>query len=195
MATTETIPVKAARLSVKRRWTYDELLAEMPETNQPSELWDGELIMSPAPHPKHQEIVARIWQAIDQFVSARQLGKVFLAPLDVVLSPRRTVQPDVIYISKGNQDVIQDGIRGVPDLVVEVLSEGSWRRDRIDKKALYEQSGVSEYWIVDLETRTIEVFALVAAAYQLHAKATDAQSAKSKLLKGFSLSFDQVASR
>jgi len=176
----------------KRRWTYDELLVATPESNQPSELWEGELIISPAPTTRHQRAVAYIWQLLNEFVTHRNLGEAFISPLDVVLSPTRAVQPDVIYVLQAKRDIIHDQIRGVPDLVVEVVSEGSWRRDRMDKKALYEQHGLPEYWIVDLEARAIEVFSLVAGAYQLHCRATVNSSATSKLLAGFSLALDQI---
>ena len=176
----------------KRLWTFDQLAAEMPETNQPTELWDGELIMSPSPRPSHQNIVAHFWQALNTFVSTHDLGRVFLSPCDVVLTQTRAVQPDVLYVSRAKLGIIKDRIEGVPDLVVEVISEGSWRRDRIDKKALYEQSGLPEYWIVDPETRTIEVFVLDQGTYRLHGRASDAEPASSRLLAGFSVSFSQL---
>ncbi len=195
MATVETNHLESAQPAVKRRWTYDELLAEMPETNQPSELWDGELIMSPVPHPLHQTIVGTVYRMLYEFVAARNLGEVYISPIDIVLSPTRVVQPDVVYISKSNFGIVTDRIRGVPDLAVEVISQGSWRRDRVDKKALYEQFGVTEYWIVDIEARTIEVFARVRNAYQLHGRAAGAKVAKSKLLTGFGVSFAQLETR
>jgi len=114
--------------------------------------------MSPAPNPIHQEIVFNFATLLWSFVRGKTLGKVFLRPLDVVLSERRAVQPDVIFISRPHLDIVQDVIRGAPDLVAEVISEGSWRRDRVEKKDLYEQFGVGEYWIIDPEARAIEVF-------------------------------------
>jgi Uma2 family endonuclease len=77
----------------------------------------------------------------------------------------------------------------VPDLVVEVISQ-TWKRDRVEKKALYEQFGVSEYWIVDLESRAIEAFALIKEVYQLHGKGTETAPTKSRLLPGFKISFN-----
>jgi len=111
------------------------------------------------------------------------------SPVDVVLTQRRVVQPDVLFIAKTRRGIIKDCIDGVPDLVMEVISEHSWQRDRIEKKALYEQAGVAEYWIVDPDSETIEVFTMASGVYQLQSRATKAQTAKSKLLPGFGISF------
>ena len=175
----------------KRYWTYDELLAEMGETNEPMELWDGELIMSPTPTPNHQRIVLRFGNALHYFVVAAKLGEVFISPLDVILTPKRVVQPDVFFVSNANRGIVQDRVRGVPDLCMEVISQ-TWRRDRIDKKELYGEFGVKEYWIIDPEIRLVEVFDLAQGAYHLHVKAADAEPAESKLLKGFAVSFNQL---
>jgi Uma2 family endonuclease len=183
------------KIKARRVWTYDEMVAELPETNQPVELWNGEIIMSPAPHPHHQEIVLNFAQTLKEFVTPEKLGKVYVSPLDVVLTQRRVVQPDVLFISKARLEIVKNYIDGVPDLAMEVISEASWQRDRIEKKALYEQSGLPEYWIVDPDSETIEVFALIKGVYQLHRRAVGAQTAKSKLLPGFGLSFKDLLSK
>lgn len=179
-------------IETKRLWTYDQMVAELPETNLPVELWDGEIVMSPTPTPNHQRIVLRLTEELNAFVRARQSGEIFVSPLDVVLSPHRVVQPDIFFIATDNRDAVQDRVRGVPDLAVEVISPGTWRRDRVEKKALYEQVGVSEYWIVDPESRSIEVFVLAEGSYKLHCRAADAEIAASKLLSGFEISFHQL---
>src|SRR6185436_1046290 len=104
----------------KRLYTYDELVAELPETNQPCELWDGELIMSPAPSFEHQEIVLRFYRRLYDWVSKRKIGKVITAPIDMVLSPRRVTQPDVAFISQDRLGIIRRVIHGPVDLAVEV---------------------------------------------------------------------------
>lgn len=175
-----------------RLWTYDEMVAELPETNQPTELWNGEIVMSPAPHPNHQRIVGRFYKLLDQFVDRRGLGEVLVSPCDVVLTQKRVVQPDVLFISKARLGIVKNYIAGVPDLAMEVISESSWQRDRIQKKALYEQCGLPEYWIIDPDSETIEVFALIKGVYQLHSRGVGAQPAKSRLLAGFSLSFKNL---
>src|SRR5205823_185210 len=161
-------------------------------TNQPVELWDGEIVVSPSPNPDHQRLVLRFCGRLNKFVIARKLGEVFVSPLDVVLSQRRTVQPDIFFISHARREIVKDHIYGVPDLAIEIISEGTWERDRVIKKALYEQFGLREYWIVDPESRTIEVFALVKGAYQLHSRAQGEEAAQSRLLSDFKISFSEL---
>ena len=180
------------KIQKKKLWSFDQLIAEMPEVNQPTELWDGELIMTPSPTSAHQAVVARLVHAISEFVSNQQLGQVYFAPLDVVFTQRRVVQPDIIFISTSKQSIIQDRIRGVPDLIVEVVSIGTWRRDSVDKRALYEQFGVSEYWIVDPEAETIEVLVLQVGEYHLFGRFVPGQSVQSALLAGFEISVNKV---
>jgi Uma2 family endonuclease len=165
------------------------MVAELPETNLPVELWDGEIVMSPSLRPSHQEIVANFMLALKQFVAQRKLGKVFVSPLDVVLTQSRVVQPDVFFIATANLGIVGERIVGVPDLACEVISQGSWRRDRVEKKELYAQFGLPEYWIIDPDPQTIEVFTLVKGAYQLHSRAEFDETAKSKLLAGFSVNW------
>jgi Uma2 family endonuclease len=188
--TTAALPRPKAK--AKRLWTYAEMVAELPETNLPVELWNGELIMSPAPHPNHQRIVGSFYKILDQFVLQQKLGEVFVSPVDVVITPRRVVQPDVLFIAKARLDIVKQCIEGVPDLAMEVISEHSWQRDRVEKKALYEQAGLPEYWVVDPDTETIEVFALAGGAYQLHSRAIRGQTAQSQLLPGFAISFKEL---
>ena len=176
----------------KRRYTYDELVAELPETNQSCELWDGELIMSPAPSFQHQEIVLRFFRLLYDWVSPRSLGKIVTGPIDMVLSPHRVMQPDVVFISQARLDIITRAINGPVDLAAEVISLGDRHRDRIEKRDLYEQYGVKEYWLIDPEARTIEVLHLENGRYQLLTRATPGQIAASRLLQGFEVAASAV---
>ncbi len=99
----------------KRLWTFDEMAAELPETNLPMELWEGELIMSPTPTPSHQRVVVNLLLALDGHVREKKSGTVFVSPLDVVLTQHQVVQPDIFYVSNANKAIIQDRVRGVPD--------------------------------------------------------------------------------
>jgi len=175
-----------------RRWTFDELAAELPESNLPTELWDGELVMSPARSFLHQEIVARLYKALDAWVTRHRLGKTGIAPLDMVLTSRRATQPDLVFIANARLGIVKERLMGAADLVVEVLSPGTRRRDRIDKRDLYEQHGVREYWLVDPEARTVEVLSLLAGTYQLAGRWHPGEQAESKILKGFKVSVSSL---
>ena len=169
-----------------QRWTYARAEAELPPDAR-REIIGGELIMSPTPIPAHQECVTRLLFVLRPYVTARRLGHVLPAPLDVVLADDEVVQPEVIYVSKQNRIIGPKRVAGVPDLLVEVISPGSVRRDRVDKKALYERCGVGEYWLVDLNNRAVEVWTLREGRYQLHGLFAGAETLTSVLLADFAV--------
>ena len=175
-----------------RRWTFAELSAELPESNTPTELWDGELLMSPAPSFYHQEIVDRFHDVLKAWVRARRLGKTAVAPVDMVLAPRRAVQPDVVFVATDRLEIVHDRVMGAADLVAEVLSQESRRRDRFDKKDLYEQHGVREYWLIDPEAQTVEVLQLHGGEYRLAGRWKKGEVAESRLLRGFTFSVETL---
>lgn len=131
-----------------------------------AELIDGEILRSPTPFVNHQRVVVRLFRVLDAFVNQRKLGEVLVAPIDVHLPSGDVVEPDIVFISSANAGILQDWIRGVPDLVVEVLSTTRVERDRIVKRELYARNGVTEYWIVDPEARAVEVFTLAGDRYE-----------------------------
>ena len=173
--------------SQARLFTYDELVAEMPETNQPHELWEGELIMSPAPSFFHQKIAFRLQRALHDWVVAHSLGEVVGAPIDMVLSPHNVAQPDVAFIARERLNIIQRVIMGPADFVAEIISLDGRSRDRIAKRDLYEQYGVKEYWIIDPEPETVDVLVLVNGRYDLAMRCGPADTAQSRLLPGFEM--------
>jgi Uma2 family endonuclease len=179
----------------QRLYTYDELAAEMPETNQPHELWDGALIMAPTPSFFHQEIAFRFHRALHDWVVPHNLGKVIGAPIDMVLSSHRAVQPDVAFIAKDRLAIIQRVIMGPADLVAEIVSLQGRSRDRIEKRDLYEQHGVKEYWIIDPEAQTVEVLALISGRYELVQRSLPGETASSRLLPGFEVSVGDLFRR
>ncbi|MGV3772420.1 MAG: Uma2 family endonuclease [Verrucomicrobiales bacterium] len=110
----------------------------------------------------------------------------------MVLSPHQVVQPDILFIARDRMHMLEDALKGPADLVVEVTSLSSRRRDRIDKRDLYEHYGVKEYWIVDPESRTVEVLALEQPQLKVIQRATLGQKAVSRLLPGFEIAVDQL---
>ncbi|MGI6666946.1 MAG: Uma2 family endonuclease [Bacillota bacterium] len=136
--------------------TYDDYL-RMPAGLR-YELAEGELRMTPSPSILHQTVSKRLGRAFMEQLEDRGLGRVFLAPCDVVLSEHNVVQPDIFFISRNRLGIIgKPNVQGAPDLVVEILSESSEVWDRVTKRRIYALYGVSEYWIVDPRTHTVEV--------------------------------------
>lgn len=132
-----------------------------------AEVIDNQLFMAPSPTPDHQEAAGNLFTDINVFVRTNKLGKVFFAPLDLYLDEHsNVVQPDILFIAKSNPLVIDNrGLRGVPDLIIEVLSPGNKKYDSIKKKKLYEKFGVKEYWLVDPETKIANGFHLKGSNY------------------------------
>src|SRR5690606_30869019 len=106
--------------------------------------------MSPSPNTIHQIYSRNIQYLLMTYVNKKKTGQVFNAPLDVRLDEYNVVQPDLIYISEKNKQIITEkNIQGAPDLMMEILSPSSFHHDQERKKALYERFGVLEYWIID----------------------------------------------
>ncbi len=143
--------------------------------------------MSPAPSFYHQQIVDRFHDRLKTWVRPRGLGKTCASPIDMVLSARRAVQPDVLFVARERLAIIGDLVNGPADLVAEVISPESRRRDRFDKRDLYEQHGVQEYWLLDPEAKTVEVFTLADGQYRLLGRWRPGETAASQLLKDFTL--------
>lgn len=170
---------------LNRRWTYDELLGAMPESNALIELWNGEIVMSPSPSFFHQKLIIRFHDQLSAWVTARKLGETCLAPIDMILTQSNVAQPDVLFIAKDRLSIIQDRVRGAADLVAEIISPSSRQRDRIEKRDLYEQHGIKEYWMIDPDAQTVEVLALENGEYRLAGRWRPGETARSVLLAGF----------
>ena len=194
MDTTSTPNPATLPLPEKERYTYADY-AQLPE-GAPYELIRGELVMSPSPTPFHQIIQSNLHFALARFVRTERLGQVLTAPMDVRLSEEDTVQPDLIFIAAERSHIIgEQAIDGAPDLIVEILSPSTAYRDLTTKKRLYEEHGVNEYWIVDPEQRTVEVFEHTGDRFMQHARVVEMGTAASKHLDGFSIDLTDLLQR
>src|SRR5712692_3334582 len=118
------------------------------------ELIFGRLYEMTSPTLVHQLAVGLLWKLLHE-IAVRTGGVAAQAPLDVTLADHSVVQPDVIYVSAARLGVIEERIEGAPDLLVEILSPSTARRDRNEKLKLYAESGVREYWLADFKLRHI----------------------------------------
>jgi len=174
-----------------KRWTYEEYYRL--DDDQRYEIIDGNLLMAPAPDMWHQDSSRKLFRLIDRFVAHNRLGEVYYAPVDVVLDSENTVQPDLVFIAAANTGIIQRrAIFGTPDLLVELLSPSSVRRDRYDKKALYARFGVKEYWIGDPANKALEILTLRNGDYELHCCAEEKGKLTSLLLPGLQFDLSEI---
>ncbi|MFC5470210.1 Uma2 family endonuclease [Cohnella suwonensis] len=113
----------------------------------------------------HQDVLGGLYVAFHS--SCAQDGKILLAPMDVHFDKDNILQPDILFIRKENKEIIRDGyVYGVPDLVVEILSDITARNDKTIKKATYERFGVPEYWLVEPVYKLVDQFALLDGEYR-----------------------------
>lgn len=139
------------------RLTYEDFLA-FPADGRRHELVDGEHVVTPSPDARHQDVAGRLFLALGSFIEHHPVGKVYFAPLDVILSDTDVVQPDILFVSSARSEIVRDWVHGAPDLAVEVISPSSRRLDETEKRALFDRFGVREYWIVDPEREIVKVY-------------------------------------
>jgi Uma2 family endonuclease len=186
------VPAAAEVLKQKELLTYEQLLNSSDETNHPEERWEGALVKAPSPDAFHQDVTLSLAMRLRTFVQVNDSGKVYISPLDMVLSPYQVVQPDILFVARERLSLIKRVLHGPADMVVEIISPESRRRDRIDKRDLYSQYGVKEYWIVDPLARTIEILVFDQLQLRLDQRAVAGQQVYSRLLTGFSIGVDDV---
>jgi len=183
--------MEALLQSQRKHWTYEEYYRL--EDEQRYEIFNGELSMAPAPDTWHQDWLNGINLLLTPFVRKRKLGRVFIAPVDVVLDSENVVQPDIVFVAQAHCGIIEKrAIFGVPDLVVEFVSPSSVRRDRYVKKDIYARFGVKEYWIGDAANRSIEVLTLKAGRYELFCSAEEQGKITSSVVAGFEFQLNEL---
>lgn len=151
--------------------TYDDYVL-FPDDGQRHELIDGEHYVTPTPNWSHQSIVGNLLGLIWSHLQQHRTGRVLMAPFDVIFSHFDVVQPDVLYVSHERLAQLEKSpwLKGAPNLVIEVGSRSTRKRDRTIKRRLYERFGVDEYWIVDPDAKTIRVFRRQSNFYRLVAE-------------------------
>ncbi len=179
----------ALPLTAIRELSYEDY-ALIPDDGRRHEVLGGHHVVSPALRTRHQRLVGDLAAKLRQHVRRHALGQVFVAPFDVLLSAHDIVQPDLLFVSDARLAIVNDAnCAGAPDLVVEVLSASTRRRDLVDKRLLYERARVAEYWAVDPDVDSVLVFRLDAegryARTERRAEAGDAL--ESPLVPGFTL--------
>jgi Uma2 family endonuclease len=147
------------RPSQRLKLTYDDFV-QFPDDGMRHELIDGEHYVTPAPKYRHQIILGNLHLLIASWLEGHRIGRVILSPFDVLMSDFDVVEPDLLYLSheRAATVITEKYAQGIPELVVEIASPSTRRRDDGIKRHLYERVGVAEYWIVDPEVDRIRVY-------------------------------------
>jgi Uma2 family endonuclease len=156
--------------TLPRRVTYDDYCT-FPDDGKRYEVLDGEVHMTPAPSPHHQFTSRQLQRILERHFGDPDDYLVLNAPLDVILAPEDVVQPDLVVVRRGPQ-LTKRGVEGAPTLLVEVLSPSRPEYDRATKAGRYAARGVTHFWIVDPDARTLECYRLIDGVYRLEASGT-----------------------
>ena len=151
------------------------------------ELLNDTIVKRTSPSLAHQRVSRRLTYLLEKFLLENPVGEFFCAPTDVTFDETVGIVPDLSVISKARDFILfnDDYVAGTPDIIFEIISPGTARRDRTEKKALYERFAVGEYWLVDPVNQTIEIFFFEANAYRLDQFLEMEGSAQSRKLPGF----------
>jgi Uma2 family endonuclease len=162
------------------------------ETLRVQELINGMVRLAESPSPRHQDLLLEIAVLLRVFVGQHRVGSVWIAPLDVILDPRRAliVQPDLFYISNKRRDIITDRIWGAPDMVLEVMSPNPRIGDLQERVGWFCEYGVRECWLVHQLTREIEVLELTHGGVRSRQTYRERERIESTVLPFFGLSPD-----
>lgn len=169
-----------------KRWVENRAITDVNRY----ELTDGRIVMTPPAGWGHGEIEARVIRLLLDFVERNNLGRVFGSSTGYDFPLGDTLEPDASFISrdrwtKGPQVRRTQFLKIVPDLAIEILSRATAKRDRIEKKRIYEANGVEEYWLVDPDRRMVTVFHLVGGRYATGKNFAARQKLGSRVLPGF----------
>jgi len=192
--TISAMDTQTAALSTKSttdKYTYKDYL--LIDDDKRYEVIRGGLIMVPAPFTIHQRVSMNLVFIINKYVREKRLGEVLVAPTDVVLSEDTVVQPDILFISKERLDIIKEAaIMGSPDLIVEIVSPSSASYDTVEKRDIYEEYGVKEYWLVFPQEKAIEVLTLESNIYREFCKGRKTGVVMSKIIAGLEVDLKEV---
>jgi len=172
-------------------WTYNEYMT-LPDDGQRYEIANGVLLSTPSSTGSHQDTIGEVCFYLRSHVKLAGLGLVIQTPFIVELSAKDVFQPDIFVVMNAHLDRVQEKkVVGAPDLVVEVSTSGTAAFDRLTRYDTYEYTGVLEYWILNLERRTVEVFVLEGDEYHSLGVFHGEQKVPSRLISWLSVRVDQ----
>jgi Uma2 family endonuclease len=179
--------------NVKNLMTVADLEALPYDETHRYELIEGELYVSPAPGIPHQLVLNNLLFELTNYLRQRPVGTVVPGP-NAVLSNHDWVIPDIVFVTKERWEslVADDRFNGPPDLVIEILSPGNWKRDLTTKRKLYGKFGIQEYWVADVRNQALMIFRLTGDTMEEVESLRDEEQLQSPLLPEFSITVRTV---
>jgi Uma2 family endonuclease len=175
-------------LETTTRLTYDDYVL-IPDDGRRHEIIDGEHYVNPSPNTKHQAVLMNLALALGTFVRAHHVGRVYVAPFDVVLSAHDVLQPDLLFLTREREALLTTAnLQGAPNLVIEILSPSTRKLDETLKMKRYDRFGVDEYWLVDPHAEAVVVYRRASSLERMETP----DPLTSPLLPGFALDVRDV---
>ena len=161
----------------RKRWRVEDVRA-LPADGNRYDVIRGTLLVTPAPRPIPQNAVFQLARLLEEYCERTGIGRVYIAPSEVVIDDETLVQPD-LFVVPGREGPVPSSWRMMPKpmLTVEVISPSSARFDRGEIRRLYSEEGVAEYWIIDTDSRVVAFVVIVISLFRLRIGAQDAHKA------------------
>jgi len=170
-------------LSEERKYTAQDF-ERLPEGPPYCQLINGELIKNPSPALEHQRTSKRLFHMLYTLIEIPKKGEVFYSPVDVYVDEENVFQPDIVVILEGSRaKMTKKGVERAPDVVVEILSPPTAYYDLIVKKEVYERVGVKEYWLLDSNRKTFEIYKNTEEGFKLTSQAKEKGKVLSEILE------------
>lgn len=178
-------------------YSYEDYLQFPEEPGYRYEILEGILVKEPSPCVHHQRVSSVLYRQLGRFFDEYDpAGELFFAPLDITLTDRNVLQPDILFVSGTRKEIMRpERIDGACDLVIEIMSPSNRRKDRLRKMEIYRKAGVPHCWLVDPEENTLEAFMLREGNYALIAAAGPGDEFVHPAFPGLKLDLEKVFNR
>ena len=184
--------VKMLKFTQPKLLTFDDYARLTPPDSGNYELHNGKIIHMPSPLFPHQKLLRRLMRLLSNFTDDNQLGELLCAPMDVIFNENDTMQPDILFVSNERSAIIDRQIKGAPDFIVEILSDGNTTKEMSYKKHIFETHGVREYWLINLKKQTITQYENIEDEFVIRNKIQRDGSLSSLVIEGFTLKASDI---
>ena len=178
---------KSLKFTQPKLLTFDDYTRLTPPDSGNYELHNGKIIHMPSPLEPHQTLAFKLTLSLGNYIMKNKLGKLLFAPMDVIFNANDTMQPDILFVSNERLSIIDRQVKGAPDFIVEILSEGNTAKEMSYKKHVFETHGVREYWLINLAKQTITQYENIEDEFIIRNKINSDGTLSSVVFEGFTL--------